>query len=58
MRTVVVFPAPLGPSSASTVPAATSRSTPSSTVVDPYAFRSPDTATIGDEILRRSYAEA
>src|SRR5262245_41269094 len=41
MRTVVVLPAPLGPSSANTSPASTVRSSPSSTLVAPYAFVSP-----------------
>src|SRR5262252_1143125 len=42
--TVVVLPAPLGPSREKTVPAGTSRSMPSSTVLSPNAFRSPETA--------------
>src|SRR6266550_4514459 len=42
--TVVVLPAPFGPSRENTVPARTSRSMPSSTVLSPYAFRSPETA--------------
>src|SRR5207245_9721095 len=44
MFTVVVLPAPFGPSREKTVPARTSRSMPSSTVLSPYAFRSPATA--------------
>ena len=39
--TVVVLPAPLGPSSAKTVPSATSRSMPSSTTLSPNDLRSP-----------------
>src|SRR5215510_7997245 len=42
--TVVVLPAPFGPSREKTVPAGTSRSMPSSTVLSPNAFRSPETA--------------
>ena len=41
MRTVVVLPAPLGPSSANTSPASTARSSPSSTRVSPNAFVRP-----------------
>src|ERR1700733_3459142 len=39
--TAVVFPAPLGPSSAKIVPSATARSMPSSTTLSPKDFRSP-----------------
>src|SRR5690348_6735936 len=49
--TAVVFPAPFGPSREKTVPAGTSRSMPSSTVLSPYAFRSPETAIA--EVLMR-----
>src|SRR5690242_20368354 len=42
--TVVVLPAPLGPSMEKTDPAATSKSMPSSTTLSPYALRSPETA--------------
>ena len=42
--TVVVLPAPFGPSMEKTDPAATSKSMPSSTTLSPYAFRSPETA--------------
>jgi hypothetical protein len=41
MWTVVVLPAPLGPSSAKIVPSATSRSMPSSTALSPNDLRSP-----------------
>jgi len=41
MRTTVVLPAPLGPSSASTVPTGTVRSTPSSAVTSPYRLTRP-----------------
>src|SRR4051812_15067704 len=41
MRTVVVLPAPFGPSSANTSPASISRSRPSSTRVAPKAFVRP-----------------
>src|SRR5690349_7009434 len=46
MRIVVVLPAPLGPSSASTDPSATFRSRPLSTVCEPYLFVSPSVSTI------------
>src|SRR5215470_11845845 len=49
--TVVVFPAPFGPSREKTVPAGTSRSMPSSTVLSPNAFRSPETA-IAEFLMR------
>src|SRR5215813_15175805 len=49
--TVVVFPAPFGPSREKTVPAGTSRSMPSSTVLSPNAFRSPETA-IAEVVMR------
>src|SRR5207342_1815748 len=39
--TMVVFPAPLGPSSEKIVPSATVRSMPSSTTLSPNDFRSP-----------------
>src|SRR5690606_17911464 len=42
MRTVVVLPAPLGPSRASTVPSSTSRSSPSSTGVGGAPRRAKD----------------
>src|SRR5580698_9351177 len=41
MRTIVVFPAPLGPSSEKIAPRATERSTSSSTVCSPNDFRTP-----------------
>src|ERR1700746_1394191 len=47
----VVFPAPFGPSREKTVPAGTSRSMPSSTVLSPYAFCSPETA-IAEFLMR------
>ena len=40
---MVVFPAPLGPSSAKIVPSATVRSMPSSTTLSPNDLRSPVT---------------
>ena len=46
MRTVVVFPAPFGPSSASTSPGWTCRSMPFSTRVSPKAFVSPSTSIV------------
>jgi len=49
--TVVVFPAPFGPSREKTVPAGTSRSMPSRTILSPYAFRSPEAAMA--ELLMR-----
>ena len=39
IRTIVVLPAPFGPSSAKIVPSLTVRSTPSSTAVSPNDFR-------------------
>ena len=54
MRTVVVLPAPLGPSMAKMVPAGTSKSIPSSTTVPPNALPSPVTdsaAGAGDCML-------
>ena len=47
IRTIVVLPAPFGPSSAKIVPSATVRSTPSSTTVSPNDFRTPVTTTAG-----------
>src|SRR3954462_1672233 len=47
MRTVVVLPAPLGPSTPSTVPGATASSTPSSARVGPKDFTSPFTRMAG-----------
>src|SRR5438270_3566248 len=44
-RRVVVFPAPLAPSSAVTCPSAMSRSMPCSTAVDPYAALRPRTSS-------------
>jgi hypothetical protein len=41
MRTAVVLPAPLGPSTASTVPVRAVRSTPSSAVVAPKRLTRP-----------------
>ena len=41
MRTAVVLPAPLGPSSAKTVAGGTSRSTPQRALTFPNAFSSP-----------------
>jgi len=49
--TVVVFPAPFGPGREKTVPAGTSRSMPSRTILSPYAFRSPE-AAIAELLMR------
>src|SRR5690606_17238706 len=45
--TIVVLPAPFGPSRAKTVPSATDRSMPSRTTFTPYALRNPRTAIAG-----------
>src|SRR4051812_16507089 len=47
MRTIVVFPAPLGPSREKIVPSATARSTSSSTTCSPKDFRSAQVLTAG-----------
>ena len=47
MRTRVVLPAPLGPSSAAIRPGATARSTPLSAVTFPNAFAAPVTSSMG-----------
>ena len=47
MRTPVVFPAPLGPSTLNTVPGATSKSSPFSAWTSPKDFRSPSARMIG-----------
>ena len=47
MWTVVVLPAPLGPSRAKMVPSWTTRSMPSSTTLSPKDFCSPVTAIAG-----------
>src|SRR4051794_30488470 len=44
---VVVLPAPFGPSTATTSPVLTSRSSPSTACCAPYALRSPRTSTAG-----------
>ncbi len=41
MRTAVVLPAPLGPSSPHTVPSATARSKPASACLSPYRLDNP-----------------
>src|SRR5215469_17657041 len=46
ISTVVVLPAPLGPSSAKTSPCQMSRSTPSTAVTSPYVLRRPLTCTL------------
>src|SRR5205823_8572366 len=46
-RTVVVLPAPLGPSSPSTVPAGTAKSIPSSATTSPKCLRRPSTTMTG-----------
>ena len=45
ISTVVVLPAPLGPSSASTSAACTSRSSSETAVVDPYRLLTPRSRT-------------
>src|SRR3954462_5034727 len=54
ISTVVVFPAPLGPSSAKTSPRRTSRSRPSTTVRCPYRLTSPRTRTAGSSCGARA----
>ena len=51
MRTAVVLPAPLGPSTPRTVPGAASRSMPSSARTSPYDLTSPATAMAGPRWL-------
>ena len=51
MRTVVVFPAPFGPSNEKTVPSLMSRSMPSSTSLSLNDFRNPRTAIAEDGVL-------
>ena len=50
--TTVVLPAPLEPSRAETMPGATSRSTPLSTLRSPYDFRSPAIRMAGVVLMR------
>src|SRR6266511_200101 len=50
MRTAVVFPAPFGPSSPSTVPCGTARSMPSSAVTLPYRLTSPSVRIVSFEL--------
>ena len=45
ISTVVVLPAPLGPSSASTSACCTSRSSPDTAVVEPYRLVTPRSST-------------
>src|SRR5258708_9256287 len=45
IRTIVVLPAPFGPSSANTSPSRMERSTPSTTTFFPYVLRKPETDT-------------
>ncbi len=53
ISTVVVLPAPLGPSSASTSARCTSRSSPDTAVVDPYRLVTPRRRTgMADERSR------
>src|SRR4051812_5473353 len=54
-RTMVVLPAPLGPSRPSTVPLGTVRSTPSSAVTLPYVLTSPRAEMAGS--MRRGYED-
>ena len=49
--TVVVFPAPLGPSSEKVVPSAISRSIPSRTVLSPKDLRSPVTFNADGDVV-------
>jgi hypothetical protein len=51
MRTVVVLPALLGPSSAKTLPRVTRRSTPASTLVWPYDFCRPTASTAKSVVI-------
>src|SRR6476661_6458216 len=48
---VVVFPAPLGPSSPKHSPRATARSRPSTATTSPYAFRRPATRSAGPAVV-------
>src|SRR5690349_18461429 len=55
--TVVVLPAPLGPSSASTDAGARVRSSPSTAVTDPYRLTRPATARAGGPPTRGAPAD-
>src|SRR5262249_27649691 len=58
ISTVVVLPAPFGPSSANTSPWKISRSTPSTAIVSPYDLRSPLTRTLVVESMPLASAGA
>src|SRR5262249_15801272 len=51
MRTIVVFPAPLGPSRAKIVPSVTVRSTPSSATWSPKDLRTARALIAGADVL-------
>src|SRR5262249_30933643 len=58
ISTVVVLPAPFGPSSANTSPWLMSRSTPSTATVSPYDLRSPLTRTLVVESMDQASGPA
>src|SRR5690606_25057267 len=59
LSTVVVLPAPLGPSTAVTAPAGNRTDKPSTAVVWPYRLTSPSMSTAGETFTRRvSHAAA
>src|SRR5215472_5039678 len=58
ISTVVVLPAPFGPSSANTSPWLMSRSTPSTATVSPYDLRSPLTRTLVVESMKQASGPA
>src|SRR5262249_7810254 len=58
ISTVVVLPAPFGPSIANTSPWKISRSTPSTAIVSPYDLRSPLTRTLVVESMALASAGA
>src|SRR5262249_58447638 len=58
ISTVVVLPAPFGPSIANTSPWKISRSTPSTAIVSPYDLRSPLTRTLVVESMPLASAGA
>ena len=54
IRTVVVLPAPLGPSMPSTVPSGTLRLTPSTATVSPKCLTRFSASMAGVEVMRRA----
>src|SRR5262249_22946374 len=58
ISTVVVLPAPFGPSSANTSPWLMSRSTPSTAIVSPYDLRRPRTRTLVVESMQLASGRA